>query len=100
MINLQKVNDLLTKIEKNNETILELEKQKTALFTSLNSMRKTVENNNKHMIGKTAICTNENDLGSYECVCSAVKCLDNFSVKPLFNFKGKKFIVTSYKWKN
>jgi hypothetical protein len=90
---------LLLEVEKINETILSLENKKRFAYQKLSFYKNKIEEDNSHLIGKRAMCTQIDEPKPVECVCTAVLCLDDYSsVKPLFSRNGKKYIVDSYKW--
>lgn len=88
---------LLKQVDRLNEEIRKLEKQKQAIYQRLSLFKKTIEKDNSFLIGKKAMCINADNPNIVECVCSAVIALDDYSsVKPLFTRNGKKYIVESY----
>jgi hypothetical protein len=90
---------ILSEIDKVDEKINLLNEQKNMLYHKLKEIKQYIENDNKHLIGKKAKCIQE-DNSNVEliCECSKVICKDDFNIKPLFSYKGKKIIVSNYEW--
>lgn len=88
---------LLIKLEK-----LELEKSMIDddirdVHCELNHIKRQIEKDNSHLIGKIAKCIDSNG-NIRDLHCTKVICKDDFTVKPLFEYKYKKIIVETYEW--
>lgn len=98
--------DLITaiffQINQIDNSITDLRKEKQSLFEKLSLIKKEIEFENKHLIGKRAIANIENGTKNISVICTGVKCLDDFSIKPLFNItkSKKKVTVDYYEWEN
>jgi hypothetical protein len=89
----------LKQIDLLNDKISILEKEKQKIYQTLSVYKKKIEKENHFLIGKRAICINEDNPRPVECVCTGVMALDDYSsVKPLFSRNGKKYIIESYEW--
>ena len=83
-----------------NEEIQKLRKKEQSKRQEISNIKKMIESEYSYLIGKKAICSNDNDpmLKNIECVCSAVMCTDSFDIAPLFTHKGKKCSVDVFDW--
>ncbi len=100
-LKLKKIATLKTKeCDLLNERINNLRKKEQSIRLEISNIKKSIELENKHLIGKKAICSNADDptFNNIECVCSYVHCTDSFDVAPKFTHKGKKVLVDYYKW--
>ena len=90
---------LLKQVDELNEKISKIEKEKQSIFQRLSEYKKTIEKDSSFLIGKKAMCIHVDNPNPVECICTAVKALDDYSsVKPLFSRNGKKYIVETYEW--
>jgi hypothetical protein len=83
-----------------NEEINKLRKKEQNFRLEINNIKKAIENENSHLIGKKAICSIADDptLKNIECVCSYVFCTDSFDISPKFKYKGNKVQVDVINW--
>ena len=90
---------LLKQIDELNDQISIIEKRKQLIYQRLANYKKQIENENSFLIGKKAICINNDNPKPVECECTAVMALDDYSsVKPLFSRGHKKYTVETYEW--
>jgi hypothetical protein len=83
-----------------NERIDTLRKKENDIRLHISNIKKSIENENSHLLGKKAICSNTDDptFNNIECVCSYVFCTDAFDIAPKFSHKGKKVSVDVFDW--
>ena len=90
---------LLRQIDKLDEEIAKIQKEKEEIFKKLSAYKKQIERDNSFLIGKRAMCVHIYNPQPIECICVAVIASDDYvSVKPLFNRNGKKYITETYEW--
>ena len=89
----------LAEIEKINDQIRKLEKDKQVIYQKLSLYKKILEKQYSFLIGRKALCTNIDNEHLSECICTDVMALNDYiNVKPLFSKNGKKYIVETYEW--
>ena len=83
-----------------NEEINTLKKKENDIRLLISNLKKSIEKENSHLIGKKAICSNNDDpsFRNIECVCSYVFCTESFDIAPKFSRKGKKVSVDVFDW--
>jgi hypothetical protein len=90
---------ILRGIDLINGEISALERERQKLYNELSLVRKQIEKDNSHLIGKEAMCTHIDSHLQIKCVCTAVIAHEDLTgVKPLFSKNGKKFIALDYEW--
>lgn len=90
---------LLKDIDLLNEAIRKIEKEKQAIYLRLSLYKKTIEQENSFLIGKKAMCIHIDNPRPVECICTAVKVMDDYTtIIPLFSRNGKKYIIETYEW--
>ena len=83
-----------------NDEINTIRKKEQKIRLEISNIKKAIELENNHLIGKKAICSNADDptFKNIECICSYVYCTDTFDVVPKFSHKGKKVSVDIFNW--
>jgi len=88
---------LLQEITLINNERLNLAKRENEIRQKLSLIKKLIENENQHLVGKKAIGTNEHGL-KVEVICTAVKCNEDFKPIPLFTRNRKNYHVEIFDW--
>jgi hypothetical protein len=83
-----------------NDEISSLKIKEQTIRGEISQIKKQIENENNHLIGKKALCSilSVPTFQNLECVCSAVKCNELFEIQPLFTRMGKKVSIDFYNW--
>ena len=93
---------MLSEIDRIQDGINDLKKNQDSLRMLISNCKKKIEEENKHLLGKNALCfyDKEGTIKSSELVCNKVMCNSEFIAIPLFkNAFGNKIRVDSYVWK-
>lgn len=90
---------LLRDIDLLSDDIRSLEKKKKDYYEQLKSLKLNIELENKHKIGKKAICDKMGYGKELECICIAVICNNDYDgVRPIFTHAGNKIEYINYRW--
>ena len=93
----QIINTILYRITSLNEKKIILDKEIENEYLKLKNIKRQIEEDNRHLIGRYANCT-LSDSKVVVCLCTKVLCNEDFKIKALFSRKGKKIIVEYYEW--
>lgn len=96
----QKATEILRQCDFINDEIQKLRKIEQGKRIEISAIKKAIENEHSYLIGKKAICSNDDGslFKNIECVCSGVKCTDSFDISPIFTHKGKDCTVDIFDW--
>lgn len=71
------------------------------IYNKLKNLKSEIEKKNRYLLGEKAFCVNKSNPNTTNlCVCTGVRCLDDFSIQPLFSLNNKNYSCESYEWVN
>jgi hypothetical protein len=91
----------LRQIDLIQEEIDKLKQSQDDIRFELLLLKQKVKDDNKHLIGKKALCSNVTDKTFKDifCICAGVICNEYYEAIPVFNnLNGKKVHVDYYDW--
>lgn len=89
----------LKEIDELNEVKSKIERKIQSIHYNINELRNELLQQNKHFLGKKAICSHIDNPHPVECICTYISTLEDCSgIRPHFSRNGKKYLIDTYEW--